>query len=73
MTWDRGLRRISLAAWSLLAVVATIAWAFIAFSVATPNSGEIAALAGMIVGGWIIAFFAHKVTCWIIAGFFPTP
>lgn len=63
MNWQRGLERISVVGWGLLA------FAFTAVAIEFMNGRKFSAALGML-GMAVVSYGAHRVTCWIIGGFF---
>jgi hypothetical protein len=72
MNWNQGLRRISAVAWGCVAAFAAIVVWALAWDEARANGVAQAIGYGIAIG--IFAFglilLAHRVTCWVIDGFF---
>ena len=65
MNWRTGLERISAVWWGFWALLTGVYGVYMFFE-ATPAFG-----AGVLFLGLPSLYAAHKLTCWIIAGFFP--
>lgn len=66
MNWQQGLRRLSLIGWGFWGVL------FCAMFIAglTPNTSDRDLMLFGGLAGVVGCFFAHKLTCWVLAGFF---
>ncbi|WP_074578029.1 hypothetical protein [Polaromonas sp. JS666] len=62
-----GLERISVVWWGLWAVLALLTGASLIFSSASAGDTMIGFV---LLGALIPIYIAHRLTCWIIAGFF---
>lgn len=67
MNWHLGLRRISAVFWSVPALVFGGIFVYVAFEEGRSDAPAMLGTALLIVAGM---YLAHRVTCWIIAGFF---
>lgn len=65
MNVQNGLERISVVWWGLCGALAAL---MIGAGVLGNTSDT--GLTGLGVGGLVAAYVAHRITCWIIAGFF---
>lgn len=66
MSIQRGLERVSAVWWSLVALLPAAAIAVSIFG--DPSDRKMAFLAGL--AGAVGVYAAHRITCWIVAGFF---
>ena len=65
MNWNLGLRHISAVVWGIIGAVYGGAFLLIGFNDA--HAGRTILLAALVLGA---LFLAHKLTCWVINGFF---
>ena len=72
MNWRLGLRRISATWWSFCGVMAVGLTIILSLDHAREQGMAYASGYGVVVGGFLLGLIvlAHKVTCWIIEGFF---
>jgi membrane-associated phospholipid phosphatase len=66
MNWQNGLQRISAVWWGFWGLLAGLAMFGSPFTQASDKWD----IAGMGAAGLVAAYIAHRITCWIVAGFF---
>lgn len=69
MNIKTGLERVSAVFWCIPA----LAMCALGVAILLESSGQRAQGGVLILGGILVPFVAHKITCWIIAGFFAPP
>jgi hypothetical protein len=70
MNWQNGIERVSIVWWGFWGLLAAIVMVGSPLTVAS-DKWEIAGAGAF---GVVAAYVAHRITCWIVAGFFaPRP
>jgi hypothetical protein len=69
MNWQRGLERMSAVWWGFWAAAALVGVGAFAFQPAIDLAQRVG-IVGVALGGALFTYAAHRITCWVIAGFF---
>lgn len=74
MNWQQGLRRLSAVFWGFWALVAVVFVIAICSDYVRSEGFAYALGYGTAVGGFLVGIIvlAHRLTCWVIGGFFRT-
>jgi len=69
MNMQKGLQRVSVVWWGMWMVLCAAMALAMLFARDKSDAQDIMWLA---IGGTVLSYVAHRLTCWIIQGFFPT-